>query len=619
LNKLVLIVLSTLLSLAMIIPGATAVMADSEKEVIPKVVAKPALTMKLPDKGEVGQPVTMTVYNRYNHQPVAGAEVYALKTDKMASTTDQQNYTTSTADYAAAIDAQGIFLGVTNSDGIVSPKFTGTGRHLIVVFKASHFPAFAHIIITGTNAKALTIKSPGYAEAGKEFTLTVVERSSHEPVANAAVYGRKLNSLVVQKPKALSIVDRIVDVFKSSNKVQTTNATIIKAEPVEITEEIQNAEEVRKNGTLLGYTNNNGELVTKLDETGIYALSAVLEGYSSGFARISINLPQQKALGIKAPERAEVSKPVTITVFERRSNKVVENAAVYALRLGDLINPVAVTAEKSTTSINTPQPVVIDVSISAETVKEKGIFLGNTNNQGQISPTFDATGRYVLAAISDGYQPGLARISIVLTSQKAIAIKVPEKADVGKPVTIVTYDRNTFGPVPGAGVYALKIGEYNSPLPVEPILKSEAVSAAELEKRTADVKAKGMFLGYTNENAQLVYTFEKTGHYLLVAVKTDYLVGFARTTIVLANQKALVIKVPGEAIIGSSVPIYVLDRADGKGVAQVKLYALRLEDVDEISGAIFEADPSVADTAAKEKFTAAVTARGAYIGSTDSN
>ncbi len=306
-------------------------------------------------------------------------------------------------------------------------------------------------------------------------------------------------------------------------------------------------------------------------------------------------------------------------MFGSSGNQTVPKAGVYALRLGDLITPVAVPAEKPTTLITTPEPAVLDASINAETVKGKGIFLGYTDDKGQVIPSFDKIGRYALAAVKDNYQPGFARISIVLADQKTIGIKVPEKAEAGKPVTIVTYERNTSGPVPQAGVYALRIGEYTSTAPLESILKSEAASLAELEKQAADVKAKGIFLGYTNENAHLVYTFEKTGHYLLVAVKTGYMPGFARTTIVPAGQKALLMKVPGEAIVGGSVPIYVRERTSGDAVAQAKLFALRLEEIDEISGAIFKVDPSAADTTAKEKFTAAVTARGAYIGSTDNN
>ncbi len=219
-KKLVLIFLSTLISLAMILPGATAVMADSEKEVTPQLVARPALTMKAPDKGEVGQPVTITVFNRYNHQPVAGAEVYALKTDKMASTTDQQNYTTSTADYAALVDAQGIFLGVTNSEGSVSCKFTDTGRYILVAFKASHFPAFSRIAVTLSNTKGLYLKAPGSAEVGNPVAMAVFERSSNEPVAKVAVYARKIGtiSLPKAKPTTASIFDRIISIFKRSGR-----------------------------------------------------------------------------------------------------------------------------------------------------------------------------------------------------------------------------------------------------------------------------------------------------------------------------------------------------------------------------------------------------------------
>jgi hypothetical protein len=57
------------------------------------------------------------------------------------------------------------------------------------------------------------------------------------------------------------------------------------------------------------------------------------------------------------------------------------------------------------------------------------------------------------------------------------------------------------------------------------------MSSAQAESNASDIKVKGIFLGYTNENAQLAYNFEKPGQYLLVATKDTYSPGFARIAI----------------------------------------------------------------------------------------
>lgn len=552
-KKIFLLFFPLVLSLAMILPGATAVMADSEKEVKPQPVGRASLMIRAPSMAEVGQPVTITVFGRYNHQPIAGAEVYALKTDKMAVTADKKNYTTTAADYIALLDEEVTFLGETNAEGSINHKFVNGGRYLLVAFKAGYIPGFSRITITLSPTKGLRIKAPGSAEAGKPVTMTVVERSSHEPVAKAAVYATKIGVIGLPKPAVASVFRNIIGVAKpTTGTAPSTDVRITKVEPakveaVKVADEAQNAEEFKKNGIFIGYTNDKGEVVFSFNETGHFALAAFKEDYAPGFARIHITPTDQKALGIKTPDKAEIGKPVTMTVFERNTYQPVAKAGVYALRLGDIFT--AVPAEKPTTMINTPEPTTVapEVAVTAETVKEKGIFLGYTDDKGQVVHSFDKTGRYVLAAVKENYQPGFARISIVLAEQKAIGIKVPEKAEVGKPVTIVTYDRNTFGPVPKAAVYALRIGEIDTPVPLEPILKSEAAYFAEAEKYAADVKAKGIFLGYTNENAHLVYSFNKTGHYLLVAIKDGYAPDFARIQIkprIIVPQKPEVVPPP---------------------------------------------------------------------------
>lgn len=624
-KKLVLIFLSVLLSLAMILPSTTAVMADSEKEVKPQPSVRAALMIRAPDKADVGQPVTITVFGKFSHQPVAGAEVYALKSEMMANTADNKNYTTTAVDYAALVNAEGIFLGGTNNEGKVIGKFADDGRYILIAFKAGHFPGFSWISITLSNIKGLHLKSPGSAEVGKPVTLAVFERSSQEPVAKAAIYARKIGIIALPKPTprptVASIFSNIMGIFRPKPVSPPTEAKVAEAEAVKIADEVQNADDVKKNGILLGYTNEKGELEYTFNEPGHYLLAATKEEYAPGFARINITLADQKGLGIKVQDRAEVNKPVTMTVFERRSSQVVPKAAVYALRMGDVFT--ATPAEKATTTILTPEPPTVapEISVNAETVKAKGIFLGETDEKGQLVHSFDKTGRYVLVAIKEDYQPGFARINIVLADQKALGIKAPDRAEVGRPVTIGVFVRNSYQPVPRAAVYALRTGDISAALTTESTVKLEAAgSVAEAENAEA-VKSKGLLIGYTNENGQLVHSFDKAGLYILAAIKDEYLPGFARISIVLADQKAIGIKVPDRAEVGRPVNIVTYDRNTFGPVPRAAVYALRIGEPDGPVPLPFEAmiKAEAASPAEAEKHAADVRARGIFLGYTNEN
>ncbi len=545
-KKAILIFLSLVLSLAMIVPSTTAVMADSEKESEPQPAVRAALMISTPSIAEVGQPVTITVFARYNNQPVAEAEVYALKTDKMAITADKKNYTTNTADYVASLDEEVIFLGETNNEGQVTYKFADSSRYMLAAFKSGYIPGFSQITITLSSTKRLYLKVPASTEVGNPVTVAVVERSSQEPVANAAVYARKIGDIgwpkptgVIspRKPKVTSVFSKIIDFFvkPTTGNTTSTDAKVNKAEPAmaesaKIADEAQNAEELQKNGIPLGYTDDNGELVYTFNETGNYALAAIEEDYAPGFARINIVLADQKALGIKAPDKAEVNKPVTITVFERQTHQPVLNASVYALRIGDLLT--AVPAEKPTTLILTPEPTpttVPEVSVTAEAVKEKGISLGNTDDNGQVVYSFDKTGRYVLAAIEDDYLPGFARIGINQAGgPKALMMKVPSEAVMGEPVPIAVRERYSGEAIAQATIYALRLEEVDEansfPFKADP----SAADTTAREKLTEAVRSRGTNIGSTENNGILIHKFAQEGHYILVAIKDGYQPDFAR-------------------------------------------------------------------------------------------
>lgn len=457
-KKIFLIFVSVVLSLAVILPGATAVMADSGKDSKAQLSVRAALMIRAPSKAEAGQPVTITVLGKYNHQPVAGAEVYALKTDKIANAADKKNYTTTAANYIEKQAAPSFF---SNMIGVFN-RFMGKGK-----------------------------------------------------------------------------ADKVKPTF---------GPAITESESVVIAEEVRNIEQFQRSGISLGTTNGRGEMVYSFDDTGHYILAAFKSGYIPDFIRINIVLASHKALDIKAPNKAEVGQPVTITVFQRGTSQAVANAGVYALAATN--NVTAVPSQRPTTLILTPKPTdnLVEVSVTAEQVKSGGIFLGNTNDKGQVTHTFANTGRYVLAAIKDGYLPGFARIAINSSvGPKALVIKAPAEAIIGEQVSIGVREKRSGEAVAQASIYALRLENMDTTNGLMFRADPPSTDITARDKFTASVKSRGSNIGSTDSNGILIYRFPSGGHYLLVAIKDGYAPDFARIYIksrVIVPQKSKVTTSP---------------------------------------------------------------------------
>jgi hypothetical protein len=177
-----------------------------------------------------------------------------------------------------------------------------------------------------------------------------------------------------------------------------------------------------------------------------------------------------------------------------------------------------------------PTPTAVpEVSVTAEAIKEKGIFIGYTDDKGQVVHSFDKTGRYILAAIEDDYLPGFARISINQTGgPKALTMKVPSQAVVGEPVTIAVRERYSGEAVAQATIYALRLEEVNEANIFQFKADPPAADTTAREKLTEAVRSRGIDIGSTENNGILTYRFTQEGHYILVAVKDGYQPDFAR-------------------------------------------------------------------------------------------
>jgi hypothetical protein len=85
------------------------------------------------------------------------------------------------------------------------------------------------------------------------------------------------------------------------------------------------------------------------------------------------------------------------------------------------------------------------------------MFIGTTNENGEVDHKFEDTGLFMVVAFKDGYIPAIHRISITLVNERVLAIKAPDQAGVGEEVTITVFERTTSTLVEGAAVYALQI------------------------------------------------------------------------------------------------------------------------------------------------------------------
>jgi hypothetical protein len=133
-------------------------------------------------------------------------------------------------------------------------------------------------------------------------------------------------------------------------------------------------------------------------------LSASLPALAQSDAEAPVETrPQPKALGIKAPWVAQMGEEVSIGVYDRRNERPVNKAGVWALTRE------AAQALKAEVAELREADAEIDYEAL---VSLKGIFLGKTNEDGLVKHAFDEPGRYLLVAVKKGYFPGFRRIAI---------------------------------------------------------------------------------------------------------------------------------------------------------------------------------------------------------------
>jgi hypothetical protein len=152
-----------------------------------------------------------------------------------------------------------------------------------------------------------------------------------------------------------------------------------------------------------------------------------------------------------------------------------------------------------------------------------------------------------------------------------LALVAPIRAPVGVEISMSVFARWDQRPVKDADIWAFT--EDNAETIHE---KVEALREADTQAGEADwevlAREYGFFIGTTNGNGRLMYTFADEGRYLLIALKPGYIPG--RTGILVKDlPKALGIDAPRRASAGEEVTVTVFQRGTEDPVKDAAVWA----------------------------------------------
>lgn len=531
-----------------------------------------ALGIRAPRVARVYEPVTMTVFERWTHERVEGAGVWAFREnsidvlkDKMTELRKADEVAAQSYDYEPLIGAHGEFLGRTNQDGQLTHAFDRAGNYYLVTWKSGYLPAFAPITIKGLN-KTLILRVPDVATVGQVVTMTVYEgpgpisaavpRISEDTAGVTAVSPDSSGAVVATPATTMNVRTRMPTLIAMpAFEAEGTGNTLPVAEdiqpalpPVEgagiwafSRDEVGSVEAdlsamsddetaadsriesyLKAHGQFLGYTDDHGQLRYAFTEAGSYLLVAWKKGYRPGFDRIVIK-PEIKSVVIHAPRMAWQGEDVTMTVSEKSMLTVVipvKDASVWAVP--------RIHIEKLEAEIEANGTAADSFDWEA-LVRPYGEFLGYTDENGQLTHAFNRPGDYTLIACKRGYHPGRTPITI-MAKPMALAIKAPKQAFVRQDVTMTVYDRWSHDVVGGAHMWAFSWDYIDSLDDTLNELRTMDESGMELQAVMPDLG--GEYLGQTNRSGRLTHAFDAVGRYLLITFKDGYWPGFSTIRII---------------------------------------------------------------------------------------
>ena len=268
------IIVASLAALLVMTITPLAVAAQGERATDPAAGwrLKGGLAIVAPRAALVNQEMSLGVFLRYNQEPVAKASVWAVVRDKIESLKQDARSlrekglaNVTEGDYQALLEVTGTFLGRTDENGKLSHTFNASGNLVLVAFKAGYFPDFSGLAVR----ELLAINAPRKAAPGEKVTIAVFQRGTADPVEKAGVWA-------VTRANLQNLKDRLQAV-REANKGHLWEADW---------ESVLN-----EHATLLGYTNEGGQVDHIFADAGGYLLITAKKGSLPGYAIIAIAEP----------------------------------------------------------------------------------------------------------------------------------------------------------------------------------------------------------------------------------------------------------------------------------------------------------------------------------------
>jgi len=492
---------------------------------------KEQLVIRAPGSAEVSENVTIGVYTRADKDPVTDADIYAMKYSELIETVMpgtanrkqdkeiSQNTGNSkgpvpgeqiaVSGYQPGFDeviSKGVLLGSTDENGELICSFAESGVYALVAVKDGYNSASARISIgKGVDNNLLLIRTPGTTAIGQEITIGVYERKENAPVGDASLYILKIRA--------------VPSLTNTENGTATQK--VFQATPLSVENQLY-VEDAVNSGQLIGETDDNGKFVYSFDEAGVYIIVAVKDGYNSGVARIQVRAGSvQNSLKVIVRSSSPIDKEITIKVTGQ-AGKQEADAEVYIIKGSDLM----IASENSTPDAD----IYSRAQYYADYAQANGLFIGTTDENGQITYTFTEAGRYIIVAIKDGFNPGFARTNVGISMSNALAFRFPSHAAVDEEVNIYVMDRESHEAVPGADIYTYRINGFGEMIG-HFFRETFAFGNSAREKYADAVSSSGEYIGTTDENGLLVYSFNEEGSYVLVTFKSGYAPDFGRIEI----------------------------------------------------------------------------------------
>ncbi len=167
----------------------------------------------------------------------------------------------------------------------------------------------------------------------------------------------------------------------------------------------------------------------------------------------------------------------------------------------------------------------------------------------------------------------------------SLAIVAPRIALENQEISMRVFLRWNQEPFEGAGVWAFT--RDGAEIMKEEFRKLAEDQSTPVEKKDYEALASlhGTFIGTTNRDGRVYYSFENKGTYLLAAVKRGYFPGF--TTIRIGTlPKAMVLDAPQKARVNENVTMTVTQRGTGTPIENAGIWAFTRERAEELNAEI---------------------------------